>query len=312
MDYTKHAQLWKEEPESLIKQVERLPENAMIVEIGTADGGTAGIMYESTKEKDVNIYTIDLNPSDIARSALKETSVKIICDDSINFSKKWAKEIKKSIDFLLIDGDHSFLGVYRDYFNWLPNTNPNTLIVFHDYDSPERGGVAHFGVRIFIDTLIGTEAITDVNHEYRFLFCKQNLLKKNNLTIDDYYNRQINIGKDINIIVRRLIDEPNFGIESLIRNNHIDSLSACYYVDKIIKKDSQFILKYSSSRNDALRLMEALYLLEHACGFSTFPDELTRLAIPKNENEISKMIAKEQVRLHFLINILKTIVPWNP
>ena len=35
--------------------------------------------------------------------------------DSSCFAKKWEVEGKPKIDFLLIDGDHSFVGIYKDF-----------------------------------------------------------------------------------------------------------------------------------------------------------------------------------------------------
>ena len=45
--------------------------------------------------------------------------------------------------FLLIDADHSYEGVRRDFEAWSPLVAPGGLIVFHDYLMSEAG-VARF------------------------------------------------------------------------------------------------------------------------------------------------------------------------
>ncbi len=43
-----------------------------------------------------------------------------------------AKNFFKKIDFLFIDGDHSYEGVKADVDAWFPKLNLNSLVVFHD------------------------------------------------------------------------------------------------------------------------------------------------------------------------------------
>jgi len=40
--------------------------------------------------------------------------------------------LMKKVDFIFIDGDHSYQGVKKDVDLWLPKLNPNALIVMHD------------------------------------------------------------------------------------------------------------------------------------------------------------------------------------
>ncbi|MCG3131014.1 MAG: hypothetical protein FLDDKLPJ_01789 [Phycisphaerae bacterium] len=52
------------------------------------------------------------------------------------------------IRMLLIDADHSFEGVRRDFEAWRPRVAPGGLIVFHDYAMPEAG------VRRYVDEVV--------------------------------------------------------------------------------------------------------------------------------------------------------------
>ena len=43
-----------------------------------------------------------------------------------------AKQFQENIDFLFIDGDHSYEGVIADINAWFPKLNINALVLFHD------------------------------------------------------------------------------------------------------------------------------------------------------------------------------------
>jgi hypothetical protein len=45
--------------------------------------------------------------------------------------------VDPKIDFLFIDGDHSFRQVLSDLVNWVPKVRPGGLIVGHDADKPK-------------------------------------------------------------------------------------------------------------------------------------------------------------------------------
>lgn len=51
----------------------------------------------------------------------------------------------RPIDFLFIDGDHSYTGVRTDWLNWAPHVAPGGVVAFHDtwpnYDRHEPGVV---------------------------------------------------------------------------------------------------------------------------------------------------------------------------
>lgn len=49
------------------------------------------------------------------------------------FSDKIIREIPDKIDFLFIDGDHSYEGVTKDLALYLPKLKPNAILAMHDY-----------------------------------------------------------------------------------------------------------------------------------------------------------------------------------
>jgi len=71
----------------------------------------------------------------IRRKMLQESlyfpNLKIIIDTSVNASKQFDRE---SIDFIFIDGDHSYESVKNDIECWEPIVKENGLIMGHDYN----------------------------------------------------------------------------------------------------------------------------------------------------------------------------------
>jgi predicted O-methyltransferase YrrM len=47
-------------------------------------------------------------------------------------SHEIAKDFDKKVDFLFIDGDHSYEGVKSDVEDWFPKLNNGAIVIFHD------------------------------------------------------------------------------------------------------------------------------------------------------------------------------------
>ena len=47
-------------------------------------------------------------------------------------SQEIAKSFSKKVDFLFIDGDHTYEGVKSDVDNWIPKLNDKATVIFHD------------------------------------------------------------------------------------------------------------------------------------------------------------------------------------
>ena len=65
------------------------------------------------------------------RNAGFESIVKVFAEDSKTAHRHFAEG---SLDFVFIDGDHSYEGVKLDILNFLPKVRPGGLIAGHDYE----------------------------------------------------------------------------------------------------------------------------------------------------------------------------------
>lgn len=113
-----------------------------VVEIGTKYGGTtyflASLLPEST------IYTIDLprtNPESIGLVKARNMWMDALFPYRVHFVAEDSKVVAplfKNIDFLFIDGDHTYEGVKSDFELYKDGVKPGGLIAFHDIVDSER------------------------------------------------------------------------------------------------------------------------------------------------------------------------------
>jgi hypothetical protein len=118
--------------------------DGVIVEIGVLNGQTTKFILENTKAK---VYGIDPIIPDSMNSALigDENKIKelekvypnftFIKDYSYNVVENWNKEI----DYIFIDGDHTYDAVKQDFEQWYPHVKVGGIISIHD-SSANRGG----------------------------------------------------------------------------------------------------------------------------------------------------------------------------
>ena len=139
------------------------------VEIGSARGKSACFIGMALKENgrgklyaidphtttawndDQSVETLSVLQSNITQLGL-DNQVSILRTTSEEAARQWTR----SIDFIFIDGDHSYEGVKRDWELFLPHIKPFGLAVFHDtiWDlAPSEHSRTDMGVPRFVDEL---------------------------------------------------------------------------------------------------------------------------------------------------------------
>lgn len=123
----------------------QVPDNGVIVEIGSHRGRSAAYMASAAKPS-VTIYCIDVwdNPRherfvsedvdyrefwDFLKRMGLNSNIVALRGESEMFSRAW----QYGVDLLFIDGDHSYKGVSSDYECWYPHVRDEGVIAFHDY-----------------------------------------------------------------------------------------------------------------------------------------------------------------------------------
>ena len=100
-----------------------------------------GEEYFDSEEYDYKNNRVDTLPTllrNISKFELDE-HIRVVVDNSESASKK----IKGEIDFLFIDGSHTFASARNDYESWKNKIRAGGILTIHDiYDSEEEGGQA--------------------------------------------------------------------------------------------------------------------------------------------------------------------------
>ncbi len=153
----------------LFKIARSLKENSVIVEIGSFKGKSTCFIAEGIGSRNIRFFCIDPwkdglmqeKGDEIFNEFLQNTKeykdrLSILRGFSHEVIKEWPTQRK--IDFLWVDGDHSYEGIRRDILNWIPLVRKGSFICFHDYrDAP--------GVKKAVDELVRNNKIKFVNRE---------------------------------------------------------------------------------------------------------------------------------------------------
>lgn len=312
MEYVDFAFVWKEEQQKLHDFAVQVPTRGVIVEIGTAVGGTSVIFSNATKENSVNIYTVDPHASRRAARNLTGTGVNIISQTSEAFSHEWSSS--QPIDLLYIDGDHSFNGIYTDFACWHRHLAASGRVVFHDYDPPQRGGIAHFAIRVFIDTLVEHQVFANHAHEYKLFSADVRQGAFARITPDHFIAKIRDIFRSAEEKTQQLFaTSVEAGMRQFAESSAgLDGLEACVAVEYALRHDFECLDTMTHAFYDFRRWAEALSFLDHGVGGTSFVDYL---AIDGNQltiEQLSRRIALIQLRISLTSNLLTTLVGWKP
>ena len=143
--------------------VEYFDNDSIFVELGAFQGASTIYLAQSKKKnkKNIIVYAVDLWENmtapnrDISKPTVEgsiffefwqnvwdaecEQIIKPVQFDSSAFAKSFQD---RSVDFVFIDGDHSYLGVSKDINEWLPKIKPGGWMGGHDYNQQVEIAVA--------------------------------------------------------------------------------------------------------------------------------------------------------------------------
>lgn len=144
----------------LLEELEKNNRPKSIVEIGTARGGTL-FLFTRVATDNATFISIDLMDRDYLGGypkwktnfyksfAQKKQKIHLLRADSHDTAT--LKDVKSildgnKVDFLFIDGDHTYKGVKRDFELYSPLVRSGGIVAFHDIGQPKEGthGVNEF------------------------------------------------------------------------------------------------------------------------------------------------------------------------
>lgn len=136
------------------------------VMIGAGPGVMAMALMEGNP--DLNLLVIDITTCHYTKAHLAEAGIHNVAfsvADSTTYEYKGPE-----LDFLLVDGDHTFEGVVKDIVNWIEHVKSGGLIFFHDFEvvnDDETNGVARaiqhvLDEKIMVAELVSSPGISKV------------------------------------------------------------------------------------------------------------------------------------------------------
>jgi len=156
-----------------------------ILEIGTARGGTL-LLWTRVGSEDATIISIDLPGGSFGGGypflrrfvyiAFRRGRQKIILIRGDSHDPRTLEKCERilrgnKLDFLFIDGDHSYEGVRRDFAMYSPLVRKGGIIAFHDI-IPDH--FTRFGIRSCSTTGGVPKFWEDIKHDYKHLEIVQN------------------------------------------------------------------------------------------------------------------------------------------
>ena len=128
----------KEEIKNLLLILDKIKPK-VILEIGTAGGGTL-FLFSNVAHEEAILISVDLYQSIEKRILFRyigKEKQKIFLIQGDSHSIETLKKIEgilkgRNVDFLFIDGDHSYEGVKKDFEMYSPLVRKGGIIAFHD------------------------------------------------------------------------------------------------------------------------------------------------------------------------------------
>ena len=119
----------------IASRVQALDPHTRIMEIGIESGKSLRI-WEAISGPDALVVGLDLGDNTAGQYFDKRPQV-IVGDSKDPTTLDRVKEVVPVLDFLFIDGDHSYAGVSSDFQMYSPLVRSGGLVGFHDLNIPE-------------------------------------------------------------------------------------------------------------------------------------------------------------------------------
>jgi len=188
------------------------PKNSTIISIDLPDGKFGGEFFPEWKNSFYESFASDQQKIHLIRSNSHDESTKNIVKDILK---------EKKLDFLLIDGDHSYSGVKKDFEMYNSLLSENGIIVFHDIcNGPLEnvGEVPKFWKEIKFehDVFEIIDSDNTMGYGLGFMF-KESALEKSSL-LYQILKRLRELQNQINIETNKQIHKNLYQINKYIKN----------------------------------------------------------------------------------------------
>jgi predicted O-methyltransferase YrrM len=125
------------------------PRRGVAVEIGSYLGSSAACIAAAIRHRKGHLFCVDTWKNDAMNEGPRDTFSEFLRNTAPwrthitplrGLSAEVAGSFDRVVDFLFVDGDHSYGGCCQDVGSWLPKLRSGGSLVLHDY--PRAAGVA--------------------------------------------------------------------------------------------------------------------------------------------------------------------------
>lgn len=217
-----NGHLSDKEGEFLYKPAKNCSGKGVIVEIGSRKGKSTVYLAKGSKARgNVKVYAIDphqgskdhrdhkiSNTFNEFKENLKKAKVDNIVEPIVKTSQEASKNWREPVEFIFIDGDHSYEMVKQDFDLWSPYLVKGGIIAFHDAVSGDPK-------KVVCNFILKSNNFTDVGLIDSLFFAKKSdicLLKdkiKNRMMfvlLNTYeFFREIHLPKTLRKLLKRVV-----------------------------------------------------------------------------------------------------------
>ena len=121
--------------------IETLPKNAIVLELGTAHGNTAGLFLLAGEKNKIEYHGIDNFSLEGTYDEVKENLDKLNLPYELHLADTHTFPWGKPIDFLFIDAGHDENNFKPDAEKYIPFVKSGGYVAFHDWDGSEDASI---------------------------------------------------------------------------------------------------------------------------------------------------------------------------
>ncbi|MCI4626282.1 MAG: class I SAM-dependent methyltransferase [Candidatus Magnetoovum sp. WYHC-5] len=316
-----YALLTNKEKEVLARKTLEVPDGGIIVELGTAKGGATSIFHRFGQGKNVSIYSYDLNPCTEARAIFTgETNVTFIQSTTHDAAMQWIGK-NLAIDLLFVDAGHMFVDIFNDFNDWVACLKKGGTIIFHDVDTKAFGGLNFLGVKLFCDTILRLNLLTNPE-QFDTMLCGVietpgikvtfadsmetfTAIAKNAVEVIEYYRERfldfLSVEKhDTTLDGPKILSYlgPHVKINCFIfAYILINWLREIFNNPAVSSKKLAFVNKILSHAWNLSAWNNAVTLIDYGRGCHKFPAKKLDISMIKDVNDLSKFVALEESKL---------------
>ncbi len=152
--------------------IEKLPKKAVVLELGTSYGLTAGFFLLAGQKNEIEYHGVDNFSLESKYNDVKESLDKLGLPYDLHAVRTQDFAWDRPIDFLFVDAGHDEANARPDIERYVPLVKSGGYVAFHDYDGCKDPSITpHWAVTYYGD--IATQGWKEIDYLENQLMIRQ-------------------------------------------------------------------------------------------------------------------------------------------